>query len=146
MIAASKLVPLLNALLTCAVMGACDTDGPNRDNSKLREIEQIWQTLPIYPSMVEVDRSSSSASSEALVSRQYQSDASFEDVRRFYVEQLARDGWQLVADREVKDRGRIRGERQIDFRRGEFYLDILYAGARRAELGWTYAIEVEWYE
>lgn len=137
---------LLLAQLACAIMGACDGDGPNRDNSKLREIERLWQTVPVYPGMVEVDRSSSSSGGEALVSRHYQSDAPFDEVRSFYVEQLGGRGWQLVDDREVKDRGRIRGERQIEFRRGEFYIDIRYSGARRDELGWTYAIDVEWYD
>ncbi len=146
MTVASKLIRLLITLLTCVIAGACDSDGPNRDNSKLREIEQVWQTVPIYPGLVEVDQSSLSSGSEALVSKQYRSDASFGEVRRFYVEQLGGQGWRLVDDREVKDRGRNRGERQVEFRRGEFYLDVRYAGARRVELGWTYAIDVKWYD
>lgn len=142
---ASSLIRLVVVALICAVPAAC---GGNRStaNSKFREIEQLWQTVPIYPGMVEVDRSSTSSSSEVIVSRKYQSDASFNEVRNFYVAQLVGDGWQLVDDREVKDRGRIRGERQIEFRRGEFYIDVRYAGARQAELGWSYAIDVEWYE
>lgn len=120
--------------------------GPNRGDAKLSEIEQLWQTVPIGPGMVEVDRSSSASDAEALAGRKYRSDAAFDDVRRFYVEQLTGQGWRLVDDREVKDRGRIRGERQIEFRQGEFYIDIRYAGARRDELGWTYAVDVEWYE
>ncbi len=142
----SKLVPLLIALLTCMVAGACNTDGANRDDSKLREIERLWTGIPVYPGLVEVNRSSSSSGGEALVSRHYQSDAPFDEVRSFYVEQLGGQGWRLVDDREVKDRGRIRGERQVEFRRGEFYIDIRYSGARRDELGWTYAIDVEWYD
>lgn len=102
--------------------------------------------MPVHPGIAEVDRSSSASGGEALVSRMYRSDAHFEDVRDFYAERLAGHGWRLVDDREVKDRGRIRGERQVEFRRGKFYIDIRYAGARRDEFGWTYAVDVEWYE
>ena len=125
------LIRMLTVLLICLVVSACATDGANQNNIKLREIEHLWQSVPIYPGMVEVNRSSSSSGSEARVSRRYQSDAYFAEVRRLYLEQLAQAGWQLVAHREVKDRGRIRVEREFDFRRGEFYLDMRYAGARR---------------
>lgn len=61
---------------------------------------------------------------------------------RFYTERLPRDGWQLVAAREVKDRGRIRGERLLQFRRGGYELSIKSASKRAADLGWDYALEV----
>ena len=142
----SSPIRLLLVLVLCAAPAACGGGDQRTADSKLREIEEVWRTMPIHPGMAEVDRSSSASGGEALVSRKYRSDVHFDDVRGFYVEQLADQGWQLVDDREVKDRGRLRGERQVEFRRGEFYIDIRYAGARRDELGWTYAVDVEWYE
>lgn len=143
---ASKLRLLPVALFVCLVLSACESGGSNRDEAKLREIEQLWTRVPVYPGMVEVRGSSVSSPNEAQVSKDYQSGAFFDEVKRFYEEPLAQAGWQMVADREVKDRGRNKGERRLEFRRGEYQLDIKYAGERSADSGWNYSIVVDWHE
>jgi len=42
----------------------------------------------------------------------------------------------------VKDRGRFRGERLLEFRKDDFELDVQYAGGRKADLGWDYSIGI----
>lgn len=139
-------IHLLLALLFCVVLCTCQSDGPIRDGSKLRELEQILEAVPVYPGMVEVDRSSSLSVDDVHASREYRSSDTFNDVKRFYREKLPQDGWQFVEDREVKDRGRIKRERLLEFRRGKYHIDIKYAGERVAELGWTYSVSVGWYD
>ncbi len=138
---ASKLTRLLIALLICSVVQACSDNEANVN--KLKEIGQLWATVPIYPGMVEASTSSSSEG-EVWIDRNYKSDAPFDEVRRFYTEKLTHAGWQVVGDTEVKDRGRFRGERLVEFRKGEYELDLQYAGERKAEIGWDYSIDITW--
>ncbi len=74
----------------------------------------------------------------------YTATASDDEVRRFYIEEFARSGWQSIRERELKDRGRTKGERLIEFQKNEYELDIKYAGEREMELGWAYQIELSW--
>ncbi len=129
-------------LFVCAVTCGCSATRSEVDPSKLKDVEGVWATLPIQPGMVEVDSSVSSYDGRVWVEKNYKSDASFDDVKRFYTETLARAGWQLVGEREVKDRGRFRGERLLEFHRDDFELDVQYAGDRKADLGWDYSIDI----
>lgn len=138
-----KTALLLTALLGVALTGACGGSSRSGDADTLpsRIAAQIEESVPVYPgwSRTQETRGFSRGTEEAA---KYTSDASFDDVSRFYTERLPRDGWQLVAAREVKDRGRIRGERLLQFRRDGYELSIKSAGERADDLGWDYALEV----
>lgn len=136
-----KLIRLLIVLLICWAASACQSNESNIDPSKLQEIEQVWSTIPLYPGMVEVKRSSS-AESGVWVDKDFKSDAAFDDVRRFYMERLTQAGWQFVREQEVKDRGRFKGERLVEFRKGFYQLDVQYSGERKAAVGWDYSIDI----
>lgn len=132
----------LASLFVCVTTCGCSTTRTEVDPSKLKEVESVWATLPAYPGMTEVSNSVSSYDGRAWVERNYQSDADFDDVKRFYTETLTRAGWRLAGEHEVKDRGRFKGERLLEFRQGDFELDVQYSGARKADLGWDYSIDV----
>ncbi len=129
-------------LFLCAVTCGCSATRTEADASKLKAVEGIWATVPIYPGSVEVDSSLSSYDDRVWVKKNYQSDAPFDDVKRFYTETLIRNGWQFIGERELKDRGRFKGEQLLEFRKGGFELDVQYAGARKADLGWDYSIDI----
>ncbi|HXQ70193.1 MAG TPA: hypothetical protein VN844_06880, partial [Pyrinomonadaceae bacterium] len=95
------------------------------------------------PGMQETDTSSSSGGGKALISKGFRSDARYEDVKRFYVEYLERDGWKIESDKQLKDIGSDFGGSEIKFRKGDLSLAIEYAGPR-AGYGWQYAIGVSW--
>jgi len=134
---------ILSAVLfVCAMTCGCGATRTEVDPSKLKEVEGVWATLPVHPGMIEVDSSVSSDDGRVWIEKNYKSDAPFDDVKRFYTETLARAGWQLVGEREVKDRGRFRGERLLEFRKDDFELDVQYAGGRKADLGWDYSIDI----
>lgn len=114
-----------------------------QDAAKLTEIQAVWARLPSYPGMQETDTSSSSGGGKALVSKGFRSDAGYEDVKRFYVEYLERDGWKIVREKQLKDWGSDFGGYEISFRKGDLDLAIEYAGPR-ANYGWQYAIGVSW--
>jgi len=92
--------------------------------------------------MTETGEDNIPESSSLVIAKTYKSDANLDDVQQFYVRQLAPAGWRFLEEREVKDRGRIRGEHLLEFTKGNYRLTIEFAGERRADLGWDYAIEL----
>jgi hypothetical protein len=112
---------------------------------KFKEVERLWATVPIYPGMVEVNSSSSSTGNQARIDRDYKSDAPLAEIKRFYLEKLSPAGWRFISERELKHRGRFRGERLLEFRHAEYDLDIKYSGARSTELGSDYSITISWH-
>jgi hypothetical protein len=66
----------------------------------------------------------------------------FDEVKEFYLKQLINQGWQLIEEQELKDKGRYKGERVLHFTRGEFLLSIQFAGKRKEVLGWDYALRI----
>lgn len=113
------------------------------DAAKLAEIQSVWARLPSYPGMQETSSSSTSGGGKALVSKKYLSDVPYEDVRRFYVEHLERDGWTIAGEKQLKDWGSDFGGYEIRFRKADLSIAIEYAGPR-ADYGWQYAIGVSW--
>lgn len=129
----------------CVVLSSCDaTNSTAPDPARLRYIEQLRENVPIHPTFIEVERLTVSEASEAEVAYEYRSSASFDQVRGFYQERLAGSDWQFVDESMVKDRGRLKGERLLEFRQGDYDLDVKYAGQRASALGWNYAIEISW--
>ncbi len=49
---------------------------------------------------------------------------------------------ELIEEQKLRDRGRYRDERGLHFTRGEFLLSIQFAGRRREDLGWDYALRI----
>lgn len=113
------------------------------DAAKLAEIQSVWARLPSYPGMQETSSSSTSGGGKALVSKKYDSNAPYENVKRFYVEHLERDGWKIEGEKQLKDLGSDVGGYEIRFRKGDLSLAIEYAGPL-ADYGWQYAIGVSW--
>ncbi len=137
-----KLIGFSLLLITCCVVFAC---GEQRtlvtDQTKLGEIEGLLQAIPVHPDMDEVTAAPTS-SGESLLGKRYKSALPFADIRRFYVENLTGQGWRFEGAQQIKYKGRIRGERSLEFSRGEYRLEVRYAGERAAELGWTHKIYV----
>jgi hypothetical protein len=128
--------------LTLIVFGISCGTAPKPDDLKIAETKRLWQTIPIYSGMSETGNNTAPADSPLVITKTYKSDAEFADVQKFYVERLAPAGWQFVGASEVKHKGRIRGERLLEFTQGSHRLIIQFAGQLRADLGWDYAIEL----
>jgi hypothetical protein len=136
---------LLFAVLT--IFGACQANTPDEaDVSRVNEIAGFFDDLPIHPSKALKHPHNESDGDTASVAKTYQSDAAFDEVREFYLERLSPKGWQFIEERELKDRGRFRGERVLEFQKGEFVLSIQFAGERRDSLGWDYAVRIAYPE
>lgn len=123
-------------------LSSCDSHDSNADSSKLEEITEILKSIPVHPSKAEIETNNQSSSSKTSITRKYKSGVPFDEVKEFYLKQLTNQGWQLIEERELKDRGRFRDERVLHFTRGEFLLSVQYAGKRKEDLGWDYAIRI----
>lgn len=137
----TALMPLL--IISLLVSCNLERDGPNTDGAKIREIEAIWNTMPYYAGMEEVDNSRSSTGTKAHMSKGFRCAAKFDEVREFYVKTLSDAGWQLVEDRRMYDWWRDFGGHYLAFRKSEYKLSIQYAG-EKADYGWNYGIGVYW--
>lgn len=129
-------------LVSCLGVASCDRMDPV-SQEKLNEIKTIWSTIPLYPGMIEVNHSASSGFRRAFMSRSFCSEASYNDIKRFYSDHLLRAGWQLVTERPLKDWEKDLGGQLLEFHKGEYHLSIQYSG-QKADYGWQYGIAVRW--
>ncbi len=113
------------------------------DAAKLEEVQSVWARLPSYPGMQETNSQTTSGGGKAMVSKEFRSDARYDEVKRFYVERLERDGWKIDSEKQLKDWGRDFGGYEVRFRKSDLSIAIEYAGAK-ADYGWQYAIAVSW--
>jgi len=79
----------------------------------------------------------------AGISKLYKSDATYDDVKRFYMAELTQKGWEYIAERPIKDWGADFGGRELVFRDNEYQFSIQYAG-ENANYNWNYAIDIGW--
>jgi hypothetical protein len=117
---------------------------PNRDDERLKEVEQLFRAIPIYPGSEEVTTSSSSKDRIARLGKVYKTNASYDELKGFYTDSLTRLGWQPERERQIKDWWSDLGGRELRFRDGEYYISIEYAG-EKANYGWNYGISVGWH-
>ncbi len=105
-------------IIVILITSSCDSHDSNADSSKLDEITEILKSVSVHPSKVEIETNNHSNSSNASITRKYKSDVPFDEVKEFYLKQLTNQGWQLIEEQELKDKGRYKGERVLHFTRG----------------------------
>ncbi len=109
----------------------------------MSEVERLRSEFPVHPGFVRIsDDSGVAVPHVASLGSSFKSDAPFDDVRRFYVEKLTSDGWQLVGDRKLSEWGRDVGGHLLEFRRGEYRIAIEKGGSNNDD--WDYGINFIW--
>jgi len=142
----ARAFPVILAVVVSVSAISCKRFSPNRDDVKLKEVQQLASALPVYPGFEDTGGGSTySQSMSASVHKSYRSSARFNDVKTFYVTQLAQAGWQLTKDRTLKDGwSRDLGGRELRFEKGQFYVAIEYIGEKAIDPDWNYAISIGW--
>jgi hypothetical protein len=138
---AFRLSSALIVLVFSLMIGSCFSSA--QDRARLDEVKRIWTTFPLFPEMQEVANSTASGFGKASIGRSFRCKARYDDVKRFYLERLGQDGWQLVKERQLKDWEHDLGGRELKFRKGEYEVTIEFAG-ERADYGWDYGINIGW--
>src|ERR1700674_35670 len=131
----------LTCLFICLMNVGCFSR--KEDSAEFEETKKIWAAFPIYPGMQQVSSSETSGFGKMLISKNFQSKATYEKVRRFYVDRLTKDDWRLSSDKQIKDWGSDFGGHELYFRKADLHIAIEYAG-ERANYGWDYAISAGW--
>ena len=103
--------------------GAC---GPNSDGSKSREVERLERTAPVFPGMAETQETRVSKGTVASIHRYYRSQEMYDEVKKFYMNELTGSAWVFVGERSVEDWGRDLGGRELKFERDGFYVVVFY--------------------
>lgn len=136
-----KLVLFLTCLLVTVLLTGCWS--AKEDAAKLEEVKAVWARLPMYPDMQQVGDLTRSGGGNVLVSKTFRSGARYDDVKRFYIEHLAQEGWKTISDRKLADWGGDPERYYIQFQKGDIFLSIEFAGAG-SDRDWQYAIAVTW--
>lgn len=116
---------------------------PNYNDAKLYETRELYSKLPIAPGFTERGSSFQSKAELALVSKYFDSKASYDEVKAFYQSHLSESGWTLTEERPMRDWWRDFGGRRLEFRKGDYFLVIEYAGEKASDQ-WDYAIDLIW--
>jgi hypothetical protein len=128
-------------LVFSLMIGSCFS--PAQDRARLDEVKRIWTIFPLFPGMQQVASSTAAGFGKASISRSFRCKAGYDDVKRFYLERLGQDGWQLAEERQLKNWEQDLGGQQLTFRKGEYEVAIEFAG-EQADYGWDYGIYIGW--
>ena len=139
-----QVLSLVLAVATLFLLTNCNRYSPNRGDAKFKEVERLYNGLHVYPGFQPVGEASYSKSMLASVSKYYKSDASYDDVKKFYSAELGPAGWQLTKERNLKDWWRDFGGRELTFGKGQYSVVIEYRGDQAIDPDWNYAINVGW--
>jgi hypothetical protein len=99
--------------------------------------------FPIFPGMVEVNYFEESGFGKAFISKHFKSNATYAEVRQFYIDRLTQARWKLIRERDLKDWGDDLGGRELTFSKAAYDVTIEYAG-ERADKEWEYGIGIGW--
>lgn len=129
-------------VICLAIWAILSTNNPKIsgiENSLKKEYSCIQQ-LP-YSTLINLE--SSHKSDRALVDAQFKTDKNFDEIKKFYDGQLSKLDWVNENEQSIKDWNRDLGGYIIHYTKGEYSLDIQYAG-NMANYGWTYSIAISW--
>lgn len=137
------LLGLLIVAVVCVMAYFAKKHSPNRDDTKLYELRQMYSTFPLPSDFQEIGSSFQSKAELALVTKYFRSKSRYDEVKTFYIQHLIETGWVLANERPMKDWFTDFGGRELEFSKGEYSVVIEYAG-ERASNDWNYGIAIEW--
>jgi hypothetical protein len=101
---------------------------PNANDAKLREVEELFDSIPTWPRSIELDVHRDSKAGLAGFSESYKFDGGFDEVGQYYKETLMQRGWAYRGEHHVKDWWRDLGGRELLFQKGEYEFTVFYYG------------------
>jgi hypothetical protein len=110
---------------------------PNLDDDKLREVQELSASLPVFPGFNQVATNSKSGYTSVDLTKYFYSNADYNDVKEFYFKILEKDGWVLSAE----DTSEAKGRRELTFKKGQFSILIFHSNASSV---YNYAIDFVW--
>lgn len=105
-------------------------------NAELKNIRPL-------PDAFSIEESSTRRGRDALVQCYYFTIKSYNDIRKYYDDEIAKHDWQFVSEESIKDWGKDLGGKSVLYRKGDYYLNLFYAG-EKSQASWTYSISLSW--
>jgi hypothetical protein len=90
---------------------------PNANDAKLREVEELFVSIPTWPRSIELDVHRDSKAGLAGFSKSYKFDGGFDEVGQYYKETLMKRGRVYRGEHHVKDWWRDREDESFSSRR-----------------------------
>lgn len=118
---------------------------PNRGDAKLKELQQLASEMSVPSSFREVATHSSSRAMDAGVHKSYHSSASFEEVKKFYSDQLIARGWVLIAEQNHESILIDTDGKDLKFQKADIIISIEHAGSRASDRSWNYSVSYVWH-
>jgi hypothetical protein len=118
---------------------------PNRDDAKLRELQQTSAEIPVFPTFRETGTYQGSRDINAGIYKTYRSPTSYEEVKQFYSANLSQRGWVLLSEERPSSwfideyDGRV-----LTFRKGDSVIIVEYAGRSTPAERWNYSVNFVW--
>jgi hypothetical protein len=122
-------------LLTVLLSANCFTNP--EEAKKLDELRRIAADTPIYTDFRQIDSNYMMKSTVVDLGFFYQSTASFDEVKAFYVKGLSAKGWSSSEEQNLSD-----DNRELTFVKGPYSIVVEYDSASRQQ--WNYAITYAW--
>jgi len=117
---------------------------PNRDDAKLKELQELAFSTPTYPEFYKVAETSGSRNINAGISKKYQSSASYDDVKKFYSDILITKGWIISEERDLKS-FLVRHEwKELIFKKKDLSISIEYKGRDLSNQQYNYSVSYSW--
>jgi hypothetical protein len=115
------------------------------ENADLIQDELIneFNTIKPLPNSISSQYKATHKTTNALVSANYSTNLSYEEIRRYYDSELTSQGWQFKAERPVLDWGRDFGGKTIDYCKGSYEAEIQYFGEDKS-YGGNYSLSLSW--
>lgn len=107
---------------------------PNRDGRKLQEVQAISSSLPVFSGLRELQSSTNSGYTSAMVTRRFKCVSDCAGVTEYYSQMLTANGWSRNPSENLP-----RGETL--FRKGELSISLFRSESSQY---YDYAIDISW--
>lgn len=108
-----------------------------------RVLENDFAHLSLPANSVPLPLKTSHKTHQASVSQSYESKLNYAELRAFYDQELAKNGWRFWKEQRLRDWGRDLGGMTADYCKRPFLASLQYAG-EKADYGWNYALGLSW--
>ena len=140
-----KVLPsLVTILVFLLIVQYAKQHSPNRDDLKLKELQQLAAETKVFPGFLEIASSSSSRAIDAGVYKSYRSSADFERVREFYRDTLNQNGWRLSQEKVRQSPSGDYDGSELVFQKKDLQIVIEYTGNDLSSAQWNYSVNFVW--
>lgn len=122
---------------------------PNFNSEQMKEsytiIENNFVNIKNFPESELIKKNSIKKSNTVLISGNFKTEAQYEDIKNYYMDELKTEGWEYVSEHTPKDWGKDKGLKALDFKKDEMELEVFYITPKnQKEYGCNFSISINW--